>query len=248
MRSMGPVAVLALAAAAGVLIVAACGTGAVDTQACKAIETARCQVAPSCPADFDLQSPDPSGDPVAACIRFYNDQCLHGLATSVTPSSTAVNGCVTTILAAGKVAAASHSEGDDAAVPCATIVAPQNTAACAFLNPVDAGEDAGPCSGSAQCVGAVGGGVDCCATIVLEASPDGGAYPNCGVASLTSYCGICSNDVIGATCLSTENVHLCSLESDCSNEAVNTQCCQLSGYQACVSPAFVSTAGGITCL
>ena len=121
---------------------AACGNGAVGVQACRDIETARCESAPSCPASLpagegtDLSSPVPTGDPVAACVRYYNDACLHGLETSVAPSNVAVNACVSAIQAAGKAAA----KGNTAA--CATIVSPQNVAACAFLIPIDAGTPA----------------------------------------------------------------------------------------------------------
>jgi len=244
---MGPVAWLAFVAGAGALIAVACGSGANDVSACQAIETARCEVAPACPANFNLGDPVEVGDPVTACIRFYKTQCLHGLVTSVEPSSAQVSECVNAILSAGPEATQARAAGDDAAVPCGLIANPQNYAACTFLIPVDAGEDAGPCTGSTQCAGNTSGGIDCCATVVLEANPDGGAFPNCGVSSLTSYCGVCSSNTIGPTCLSTENVHLCSLESDCANETSNTLCCQLNGYQACVN-SVIAAAGGVTCL
>jgi hypothetical protein len=128
----------------------ACGNGAVGVQACRDIEAARCEAAPSCPASLpagegtDLASPVPTGDPVAACVRYYNDACLHGLATSVAPSTVAVNDCVSAIQAAGKAAA----KGNTAA--CATIVSPQNVAACAFLIPVDAGTTADSAATSAD--------------------------------------------------------------------------------------------------
>jgi hypothetical protein len=247
MRFIGPVAWLALLAGTGALIAAACSSGANDVSACQAIETARCQVAPACPANFNLEDPVETGDPVTACIRFYKDECLHGLGTSLVPSSAQVSGCVNAILSAGPQATQSRAVGDDAAAPCAFIVNPENYPVCTFLNGVDAGEDAGPCTGSSQCAGNTAGGVDCCATVVLEANPDGGAFPNCGVSTINSYCGVCSSNVIGPTCLSTESVHLCSLESDCANESVNTLCCQLDGYQACVN-SVIANAGGINCL
>jgi hypothetical protein len=224
----------------------ACSSGAVDPGACVSIETARCQAAPSCPADFNLQQPVPAGNDVASCIRFYQVQCLHGLVTSVTPNSSQVAACVETIMAAGPAATRAHSESEDASAPCGIIANPQNTPACAFLNPADAGEDAGPCSGSSQCAGSTNGGIDCCATIALEANPDGGPFPNCGVSTMSAYCGVCSSNTIGPTCTSIETVHLCSLESDCANETANTQCCQLAGYQACVNSTIA--ASGLTCL
>jgi hypothetical protein len=242
------VAWLAVAAATGAVIVVACSSGAVDVSACQSIETARCQVAPACPANFTLTtSPLPDGNAVDACIRFYKDQCLHGLVTTVVPSSVAVGNCVSAILSAGPAATRARAEGDDAAVPCGFIAEPQNYPVCTFLNGVDAGEDAGPCSGSSQCAASTNGGVDCCATVALEANADGGTFPNCGVSSLTSFCGVCSSNVLGPTCTSTEIVHLCSAESDCANEASNVLCCQLNGYQACVDSNVVAT-GLLTCL
>jgi hypothetical protein len=235
------------AGAAVAVIAAACSTGADGVSACQSIETARCQVAPSCPANFDLTSPLPDGNDVTACIRFYKDQCLHGLVTTVVPSSIAVNECVSAILSAGKTASAAHSQGDDAAAPCGTIVNPQNDPACEFLNGVDAGEDGGPCVGSTQCAGSTTGAVDCCATVVLEPPPDGGVFPNCGVSSVTSYCGICIGSTIGPTCSNTESVHLCSLASDCAGDTNNPLCCQLPGYEACVSSILVAV-GSLTCL
>ncbi|MGO9710804.1 MAG: hypothetical protein ACLQBL_18195 [Polyangiaceae bacterium] len=248
MRIRGRLAWLALTSLGAAAIAVACSTGANDVSACQSIETARCQVAPSCPGNFNLQSPTPDGDPVTACIRFYQDQCRHGLVTSVQPSNSQVGSCVTAILNAGKAANAAHDVGDDAAVPCNLITEPQNYPACTFLNPVDAGEDAGPCTGSAGCVGSTSG-VDCCATVVLEDEADGGAtFPTCGGASsISSYCGICLSIAPGPSCTATETFHLCALASDCASETTNTLCCQLNGYQACVSSATV-TAGALTCL
>jgi hypothetical protein len=129
---------LALAPGVAAAIVVACGTSANDVPACKQIETARCQAAASCPSVFDLSSPTPDGNGVSACIRFYDDQCLHGLVTTAVPLTTAVNGCVAAITKAGQEAAASV----DAAAPCDLVANPQNYPACTFLNPIDAGEDA----------------------------------------------------------------------------------------------------------
>ena len=103
--------VLSLAALAGIAV--ACATGAVDVQGCRQIETARCQAAPACPTSFNLSLPVHNDDDVTACIRFYNDQCLHGLETTVAPGSVLVNACVAAIVAAeGKVAAADRETSD----------------------------------------------------------------------------------------------------------------------------------------
>jgi hypothetical protein len=111
---------------------------------CKSIETARCEVAPSCPGHFNLQNPTPSGDPVEACIRYYDVECLHGLTTSVEPSNAEVSACVSEIHRLGDAA---NAKGVDAAVPCGLLATPQDIPQCSFLNPPaaaseDAGEDA----------------------------------------------------------------------------------------------------------
>jgi hypothetical protein len=238
------VAWLAFSAVTAGVIIVACSTGANDTSACQQIETARCQVASACPANFNLQSPTPDGNAVDACIRFYQTQCLHGLTTTTVPSGTQVGDCVSAILKTGHAADSARAAGDDASVPCGQLVAPETISDCSFLNLVDAGED-GSCTGTSTCAGSTNG-IDCCATITLEGNPDGGAYPNCGVSSLNTFCGQCTGEAFAANCTSTEIAHLCTLESDCSNEAVNTQCCQLAGYQACVAPGIASA--GLTCL
>ena len=130
---------LASASVAGAAIVVACSNNAVGVQACRQIETARCEAAPACAASFTLSSqPVPDGDPVAACVRYYNDACLHGMATSVAPSNIQVNQCVAVIAAAGKAAATERDSG----AACTTVAYPQNSAACAFLIPIDSGTPA----------------------------------------------------------------------------------------------------------
>ena len=142
MRIWSHLVALGLASAMGAAAAVACGNGAVGVQACRDIEAARCEAAQFCPQSLgeaegtDLSSPVPIGDPVAACVRYYNDACLHGLETSASPSNVAVNQCVSAIQAAGKAA----SKGDAGA--CTTVVAPQNASPCAFLVPIDAGTPA----------------------------------------------------------------------------------------------------------
>jgi hypothetical protein len=141
---------IAFVAAVGGAVAVACSNDAVGVQACRQIETARCEAAPGCPSGpFNLEQPVPAGDPVAACVRYYNDACLHGIITTVTPGSAAVNTCVAAIVAAGKAAAAQKNS----VAACRVIEQPWNTAyttACEFLTAdagtpvvVDAGEDAG---------------------------------------------------------------------------------------------------------
>jgi hypothetical protein len=122
---------LSVAVAIPLLIAAVgCGTDAVGVQACRNIETARCNHAAACGVSLD--QPLHSGSDATSCIRFYNDACLHGLASNNDPGAPKVQACVDAI-----------NSGD-----CATVKAPETNVACAFLIPpapapvVDAASDA----------------------------------------------------------------------------------------------------------
>jgi hypothetical protein len=115
---LGAVAVAFVLAGAAALSAPGCGTQAVAVEACRSIETARCMQAPAC--GIDLSQPVHSGAPasdVDACIRFYHDQCLHGLESGKDPGSVATNACVAAI-----------NTGN-----CDTVKHPENDPACAFL-------------------------------------------------------------------------------------------------------------------
>jgi hypothetical protein len=117
--------------------IAACGTSAVGVDLCNQIETARCNqaVALKCNGGYggdsgsaiSLSAPPHPEDDLSACTRFYSIACLHGLDLSSAPAgnSTEVTGCVSLI------------NQTDA---CSVIANPQNTDACAWLNPVDASD------------------------------------------------------------------------------------------------------------
>ncbi|MGH7270056.1 MAG: hypothetical protein ACREJ3_06455, partial [Polyangiaceae bacterium] len=76
-------------------LVIACGTDAVGVDSCRQIEEARCHRGPGC--GITLQPPYfTAGSAVDACIRAYDDACLHGLDVS-DPGPTAVNACVVAI-------------------------------------------------------------------------------------------------------------------------------------------------------
>ncbi len=111
----------------------ACGTSAVDVTACRQIETARCNHAQAC--GISLATPVHDGNDLDFCIRFYDDQCLHGLVTQQVPGTTAVNECV----------AAINMAADPTVAHCNVLKTPQSSPACAFLIPVpdaaDASED-----------------------------------------------------------------------------------------------------------
>jgi hypothetical protein len=101
----------------------ACGGGAVDVDGCKQIEEARCRQAPAC--DIPIEPPYfTSGSDVDACIRFYDDACLHGLAVS-DPGPAALAACVSAIQ--------SDTLAKDG---CSTVKSPpSDTAACGWLAP-----------------------------------------------------------------------------------------------------------------
>ena len=116
------------------LLSSACGNDAVGVEACRTIEEARCKRAPQCGVDMSVpvHRDSPSHD-VDACIRYYNDACLHGLATDKDPGGVATQACVDAIMGPN----------------CSVVLAPETSPACAFLIPpvveaaaADAGDDA----------------------------------------------------------------------------------------------------------
>ena len=113
-----PASLLALAT-----FVAACGTDAMASDACRKIEQARCRKAPGCP-ELGI-----GAGGVEECVQFARDRCLHGLAVA-DPGAATVDRCVAAI---------------EAATSCDIVVSPSSDPACAFLEPVpipDAGPDA----------------------------------------------------------------------------------------------------------
>ena len=99
-----------------------CGTDAVGVETCRQIETARCHQAQKCPDDINLMIPTHRDSPltdVEACIRFYKDACLHGLATDKDPGAVATKACVDAI-----------NTGD-----CTVVTHPETHPSCAWLIP-----------------------------------------------------------------------------------------------------------------
>src|SRR5215467_624880 len=84
---------LGLAVSGAVLVLgsAACGTDAVGIESCRKVEEARCRQAPGC--NISLATPVHQGDDVEACIRYYDDACLHGL-EAPDPGAPSVDACV----------------------------------------------------------------------------------------------------------------------------------------------------------
>ncbi len=99
----------------------ACGTEPVGVEACRKIERVRCESAQAC--GIDLGHPVHEGFApernVAACIRYYDDQCLHGLSAPKEPRAQDVDACVNAIIV-----------GD-----CNVVAEPQDHPSCAFLIP-----------------------------------------------------------------------------------------------------------------
>jgi hypothetical protein len=115
---------------AGLAVASGCGTGAVDVDGCRQIEEARCRQAPACGISLDEVN-FTSGTSVDACVRFYDDACLHGLAVG-DPGPTAVSTCVAAIQADTMVKD-----------KCGVVKAPQtDVAACGWLMPPPSAPDA----------------------------------------------------------------------------------------------------------
>jgi hypothetical protein len=152
-----PLAGLLLSAsfAAGALSLAlapaSCGSDAVGVDACRSIETARCEAAPVC--GFTAEQ-------VEACSLFYRDECLHGVenADAGTPTKAVIDGCVAAVNATAACAKAGAksiegcagaellSTADATLTPCKVLLEKVDLlAACAFATAppaVDAGTDA----------------------------------------------------------------------------------------------------------
>ncbi len=112
-RRLGPLALWLTALG----VVPACGTDASGVDACRQVEEALCRQASKC--GIPLQPPySTSGTDVDACIRFYDDACLHGLEVSPPPGASALNACVQAIQ-----------------TNCSVVTTPQSDPACQWLVP-----------------------------------------------------------------------------------------------------------------
>jgi hypothetical protein len=123
-RSFASRAIVVALAVVGLGSAFACGTDPVGVESCRQIERARCENAPSCgiALDHPVHRGDSPEDDVRACIRYYDDACLHGLVTDTDPGAVATQACVDAINA-----------GD-----CAVVKNPETTSACSFLTPPNA--------------------------------------------------------------------------------------------------------------
>lgn len=117
-----------------------CGTDAKGTDTCREIEEERCRQAPACPSQFRVRSEED----VKSCVRFYRDQCLHGMAAPE-PGKPALDACLQTIKRAGDCARAGASSLAECPVAvstqtalttaCEVLVHPEQAAECSFLVP-----------------------------------------------------------------------------------------------------------------
>jgi hypothetical protein len=101
------------AALAPALLPAGCGPTGVGVDACRQIESARCEAAAHC--GFEPTEVDD-------CKLVYNDQCLHGIENAgYRPTDGDTEGCVAAVKAAGDCAA--NGVASMSACPAAPLVA-----------------------------------------------------------------------------------------------------------------------------
>jgi hypothetical protein len=121
-----------------VLAPASCSTDAVGIEACRSIETARCEAATAC--GF-------TGEQVQSCTLFYRDQCLHGVenADAGPPTTEVVDACIAAVNATAACAKAGAktldgcagakllTSADPTLTPCKVLLEKVDLlAACAF--------------------------------------------------------------------------------------------------------------------
>jgi hypothetical protein len=134
---------LPLCVSALVVACVGCSTDAVGIDACRAIESARCDAAPACegtPQAFGLVTETQ----VENCKTYYRDHCLVGLEnTDGEPDTDDVEACVEAV---GKLAQCARDgveaiadcdvaieSGASPATPCAALQDPETVAACSFV-------------------------------------------------------------------------------------------------------------------
>lgn len=139
-RSLRAVVATSLLVVGFAAIPPGCGTDAQGVDTCRTIEQERCRQALACPDQFHLTSEREVDD----CVRYYRDQCLHGLSGSDV-GGPQVDQCVQTIRRAGACAAGGAKALADcpdvsqetvlATTPCDLVVHPEEAIECSFLGP-----------------------------------------------------------------------------------------------------------------
>ena len=115
----------ALGSLVGVLVLAACGTDAKGIEACREIESARCEATLAC---------DATEAQVTYCIDLYRDQCLHGIRSGTEPGADATARCVEAIGAVAACARANAaSMADCPAEPLVAGVDPVSLSPCVVI-------------------------------------------------------------------------------------------------------------------
>lgn len=105
-------------------LAASCGTDAVGIEACRQIELARCDEAPACQADFEVER----------CHELYRDQCLHGIENSSHPPSDAeISDCVGAIKEVGACTKEGAANMKDCPVALVESVLPATISPCDIL-------------------------------------------------------------------------------------------------------------------
>lgn len=122
-----------------------CSTGAVGVDACRAIESSRCDAAPAC-EDGDPSFGIVTEEQIENCKVFYNDACLVGLENvDEEPTQDTVDDCVAAVVKVGacqtaKAATMAECEdgpevvaGAEELNPCEVLAKPENLKDCAFV-------------------------------------------------------------------------------------------------------------------
>jgi hypothetical protein len=141
-----------LAAALGLLlggVASGCSTDAVGIEACREIETARCEATQACGA---------TEAEATYCIAIYRDQCLHGIQNDAGPATSDTTKCVEAVRAVATCARAGAASMADcpaeplvagvdpvSLTPCVVITRrPEQLADCAFVAPPPEDPDTTP--------------------------------------------------------------------------------------------------------
>lgn len=131
------------------LVAPGCSTGAVGIDACRAIESTRCDAAPLC-EDSDPSFGIATEEQVSNCKVFYNDACLVGLENvDEEPTQDTVDDCVAAVTKTGacKTAGAKTMAecedgptmvgGSEELAPCEVLASPESLKDCAFVAATD---------------------------------------------------------------------------------------------------------------
>lgn len=136
---------LALVVPFSVWLVPGCGTDAVGIEACRQVEAARCDIAPTC-AGFDGSPNLKTDEQVKNCREFYSDHCLLGLEnTKADVGQAEIDACVKALKQTSKCEAPKASEMgacgvalrdnvDPTVKPCEVLQNPHWLEACKWLD------------------------------------------------------------------------------------------------------------------